>query len=50
LGGLAFLYIATIKAFIKPLSSFKSTTIDMIGTYWHFVDILWIYLFILLIY
>ncbi len=50
LGGLVFLYIATIKSFIKPLSSFKSTTIDMIGTYWHFVDILWIYLFILLIY
>jgi cytochrome c oxidase subunit 3 len=50
LGGLVFLYIATIKSFIKPLSSFRSTTIDMIGTYWHFVDILWIYLFILLIY
>lgn len=50
LGGLIFLLIATIKSFIKPLSSFNSTSIDMIGTYWHFVDILWIYLFILLIY
>ncbi len=50
LGGLVFLLIATIKSFIKPLSSFKSASIDMIGTYWHFVDILWIYLFILLIY
>lgn len=50
LGGLIFLLIATIKSFIKPLSSFNSTSLDMIGTYWHFVDILWIYLFILLIY
>lgn len=50
LGGLFFLYYTTIKSFLKPLSSFKDTTIDMIGTYWHFVDILWIYLFILLIY
>ena len=46
LGGVVALLIIFFAAFSKKIKSYDSTAIDMLSIYWHFVDILWIYLFI----
>jgi cytochrome c oxidase subunit 3 len=55
-GGLLFIMIALMKSFfvfrnpanflIYRTDSNKSIRIEMLATYWHFVDLLWIYLLI----
>jgi cytochrome c oxidase subunit 3 len=35
-----------IKAYRIKIKDKSSVAIEMISTYWHFVDLLWIYLFI----
>jgi len=45
-GGLIAILIVFIRAYSSKVKNYNSLTIDMISTYWHFVDILWIYLFI----
>lgn len=50
LGGLVYLVVLTFKAFFKPLQKTTLDSIEMASIYWHFVDILWIYLFALLIF
>ena len=49
LGGIIALIIIFIKAYSNRTKSYNNTTIEVISTYWHFVDILWIYLFIFLL-
>lgn len=46
LGGVLALLIVSISAFIKSKRSENSVGLEVISYYWHFVDILWIYLFI----
>jgi cytochrome c oxidase subunit 3 len=46
LGGLVIMLITLIKAFVKPFNPNKLVNVQMMSTYWHFVDVLWIYLFI----
>ena len=46
LGGVIALLFILIKAFSKNLSNFILVPTEIVGTYWHFVDILWIYLFL----
>jgi cytochrome c oxidase subunit 3 len=46
--GIVLLAILTIKAQRGRFSSEYYTPIDMTGLYWHFVDIVWIFLFPLL--
>lgn len=46
LGGVVALAIVYFKAFRKHIKVYSTTGLEIIGTYWHFVDILWIYLFI----
>ena len=49
LGGIAALVIMFIKAFASKVRRYNSIPIELMTTYWHFVDLLWIYLFIFFI-
>jgi cytochrome c oxidase subunit 3 len=51
LGGITVLVISVLSAFTFAFSpnSFKVLKLDLVRQYWHFVDILWIYLLIFLI-
>ncbi len=46
LGGVIAILITFIKAFNSKSKNYSSVPIEVLSTYWHFVDILWIYLFI----
>lgn len=45
-GGVIALTVLFIKAFSARVRSYDSVPIEIMSTYWHFVDLLWIYLFI----
>jgi len=49
LGGAIALLVMLIKAFFGKTKIYSSTGIEVMATYWHFVDILWIYLFVFFI-
>jgi cytochrome c oxidase subunit 3 len=46
--GLGLLTYLLVKAYKNTFSSAYYTPMEMIGLYWHFVDIVWIFLFPLL--
>lgn len=46
LGGIIALLVMVIKAFVGKVKSYNSVPVEVINTYWHFVDVLWIYLLI----
>jgi len=46
LGGVIAILIIFIRAFTSRVKNYSSLSIDMVSTYWHFVDVLWIYLFL----
>lgn len=46
LGGVVVLLIMLFKAFNNKRKSYSSIPLEVASTYWHFVDALWIYLFI----
>jgi cytochrome c oxidase subunit III len=46
LGGVIALLVLFFKAFNSRIRSYNSVPIEVASTYWHFVDALWIYLFI----
>lgn len=48
LGGVIALLIIFFRAYSLKTKNYNSTAIEIVSTYWHFVDILWIYLFIFL--
>ncbi len=47
-GGIVALIISLAKAFNRKIKSYNIVPVDIVNTYWHFVDLLWIYLFIFL--
>jgi cytochrome c oxidase subunit 3 len=47
--GVISLLVILIKAFSTKRKSYSAIPIDLINTYWHFVDLLWIYLLIFLL-
>lgn len=51
LGGVVALIIMYLKSFSGRRKNYNQIYIDLMNTYWHFVDLLWIYLlfFLLLI-
>ena len=49
LGGLVILIVMALKAYTTNTRSYSSVPVDLTATYWHFVDVLWIYLLIFLI-
>lgn len=49
IGGVVFLLIVLMASFRSKVHSKNMVRIEMCATYWHFLDILWLYLFIFLI-
>ena len=49
IGGVIALMVMFAKAFSKSVRSYNSVPIEVMATYWHFVDFLWIYLLLFLI-
>jgi cytochrome c oxidase subunit 3 len=46
LSGIIVLFIVFLRAFRLNVKTYNTTALEITATYWHFVDILWIYLFI----
>lgn len=46
LGGVVALLIMFARTFNKRVRTYSTVGLEIISTYWHFVDILWIYLFV----
>jgi cytochrome c oxidase subunit 3 len=46
LGGILALIVMFVKAFASKVRSYNSVPVELISTYWHFVDLLWIYLLV----
>lgn len=46
LGGVITLLVIFLKAFSSKVRNYNPVTIELASTYWHFVDLLWIYLFV----
>jgi cytochrome c oxidase subunit III len=49
LGGVIALIVIAIKALGRGTRVYSSLPVDLISTYWHFVDFLWLYLLVFLI-
>lgn len=49
LGGVIALMVMFLKAFFGKTKTYSSTGLEVAATYWHFVDVLWIYLLIFFI-
>lgn len=49
LGGIIALLVMFAKAFSSRVRNYDIVPVEVISTYWHFVDFLWIYLLIFLI-
>lgn len=49
LGGIIALLVMFAKAFSTKVRNYNIVPVEVISTYWHFVDFLWIYLLIFLI-
>lgn len=49
LGGVVTLLVMFLKAFSSKVRNYNPVTIELASTYWHFVDLLWIYLFVFFI-
>ena len=48
LGGIVVLVVMSLKAFSNKLRSYSIVPVELASTYWHFVDILWLYLLLFL--
>ncbi len=48
LGGIITLIVMMYRAFKSKVKTYSPVGVEVAATYWHFVDILWIYLFIFL--
>jgi cytochrome c oxidase subunit 3 len=46
LGGVIALLVMFIKAFSSRIRNYNPVPVELAATYWHFVDVLWLYLFI----
>lgn len=46
LGGLVALLVVNLKSFFGGTKSYNSVPVEVLSTYWHFVDFLWLYLLI----
>lgn len=45
-GGIIGLIIVFFRAFSTRVKVYNATGLEIMATYWHFVDILWVYLFV----
>jgi cytochrome c oxidase subunit 3 len=49
IGGVITLLVLFIKAFFGKTKVYSSVPVEVAATYWHFVDLLWIYLLVFFI-
>lgn len=49
LGGIVALVVLSIRQYIGTIRTYNTTPMEIMSTYWHFVDALWIYLFVFFI-
>lgn len=50
IGGIIALLIMFLRTFNRKVKTYSLVGLELISTYWHFVDILWIYLFLFFLY
>lgn len=50
IGGVITLVVMSLKAFSQKIRTYSSVPVELVSTYWHFVDILWIYLLVFLMF
>jgi cytochrome c oxidase subunit III len=48
-GGIVYLILVCFSAFKNQINSGRMTQLEMCSTYWHFLGLLWVYLFVFLI-
>ena len=48
IGGLIALMVSLTKSLLKKYSSADYLGIELTAIYWHFLDVLWVYLFLFL--
>lgn len=48
-GGVIALFVQFLRAFRRRIRSYDPLPVELVATYWHFVDLLWIYLFLFFI-
>jgi cytochrome c oxidase subunit 3 len=46
IGGVLALIVMFIKAFVGKTKLYSSVPVEVMATYWHFVDLLWLYLLV----
>ncbi|HXO74713.1 MAG TPA: cytochrome c oxidase subunit 3 [Puia sp.] len=46
LGGILALMVMFVKAYASKIRTYNSVPVELMSTYWHFVDLLWIYLLV----
>lgn len=49
IGGVVALLILFLNTYSRKVKTYSATGLEIVSTYWHFVDILWIYLFVFFI-
>lgn len=49
IGGIIALIVRVVKAFTGRTKSYNPVPVEVVATYWHFVDILWLYLLVFFI-
>jgi cytochrome c oxidase subunit 3 len=49
IGGVIALLVMSLKAFSAKTRIYSAVPVELISTYWHFVDVLWVYLLIFLL-
>lgn len=49
IGGVIALIVLFAKAFSSKVKNYNIVPVEVVGTYWHFVDILWLYLLLFLV-
>lgn len=45
-GGIVALVLMFVRAFNRKYRSYNPVPVEIVATYWHFVDLLWVYLFV----
>lgn len=49
IGGVIALIAMSLKAFSKSVRNYSMVPVEVMSTYWHFVDLLWLYLLVFLL-
>ena len=49
IGGVIALIVMSLKAFSKSVRNYSMVPVEVMSSYWHFVDLLWLYLLVFLL-